>query len=53
MKFCWDLEIHILHHAGRGPVVGQWMLNELRSHCYKVSPGYFTLFCIAWNVSAG
>lgn len=32
-------KIHILHHAGEGPVVGQWMLNELRSHGYDVSPG--------------
>jgi PadR family transcriptional regulator, regulatory protein PadR len=30
---------HILHHAAEGPVVGQWMLNELRRHGYDVSPG--------------
>lgn len=30
---------HILHHAAKGPVVGQWMLNELRHHGYEVSPG--------------
>ena len=32
-------KIHILHHAGEGPVVGQWMLQELREHGYDVSPG--------------
>lgn len=30
---------HILHHAGEGPVVGQWMLRELWQHGYQVSPG--------------
>jgi len=32
-------KIHILHHAAEGPVVGQWMLEELRHHGYLVSPG--------------
>lgn len=32
-------KIHILHHAAEGPVVGQWMLKELRRHGYDVSPG--------------
>lgn len=32
-------KVHILHHAGEGPVVGNWMLEELREHGYKVSPG--------------
>jgi PadR family transcriptional regulator PadR len=32
-------KIHILHHAAEGPVVGQWMLEELRRHGYEVSPG--------------
>jgi len=30
---------HILHHAAEGPVVGQWMIRELRRHGYEVSPG--------------
>ena len=30
---------HILHHAAEGPVVGQWMMKELRRHGYDVSPG--------------
>lgn len=32
-------KIHILHHAAEGPVVGQWMLQELRRHGYDLSPG--------------
>jgi PadR family transcriptional regulator, regulatory protein PadR len=32
-------KVHILHHAGEGAVVGQWMMEELRSHGYQVSPG--------------
>jgi PadR family transcriptional regulator, regulatory protein PadR len=32
-------KIHILHHAAEGPVVGQWMIRELRHHGYEVSPG--------------
>ena len=32
-------KVHILHHADEGPVVGQWMLKELRRHDYDVSPG--------------
>jgi DNA-binding PadR family transcriptional regulator len=33
-------KIHILHHAadGRG-VYGQWMLEELHRHGYRLSPG--------------
>ena len=32
-------KVHILHHADEGPLVGQWMLHELREHGYTVSPG--------------
>ena len=32
-------KVHILHHASEGPVVGNWMLGELREHGYDVSPG--------------
>ncbi len=32
-------KIHIIFHASKGPVVGQWMLQELRRHGYDVSPG--------------
>jgi DNA-binding PadR family transcriptional regulator len=30
---------HILHHAEREGVVGQWMILELRRHGYEISPG--------------
>jgi len=32
-------KVHILHHAAAHPVVGQWMLAELRRHGYEISPG--------------
>jgi PadR family transcriptional regulator PadR len=32
-------KIHILHHAGERGVYGQWMLEELARHGYRLSPG--------------
>jgi DNA-binding PadR family transcriptional regulator len=32
-------KIHILHHAEEGGVYGQWMLEELQRHGYRLSPG--------------
>ncbi|HLP10036.1 MAG TPA: helix-turn-helix transcriptional regulator [Opitutaceae bacterium] len=32
-------KVHVLHHAGQGEVVGNWLLEELREHGYEVSPG--------------
>ncbi len=32
-------KVHILHHAANEPVIGQWVLRELRRHGYEVSPG--------------
>jgi DNA-binding PadR family transcriptional regulator len=32
-------KVHILHHAAEEPVVGQWVMRELRRHGYEVSPG--------------
>jgi PadR family transcriptional regulator PadR len=31
--------IHILHHAGEQGIYGQWMLEELQRHGYRLSPG--------------
>ena len=44
-------KIHILHHAadGRG-VYGQWMLEELSHHGYRLSPG--TLYPILARMAA-
>ena len=32
-------KVHILHHADEAPIQAHWMLEELREHGYKVSPG--------------
>ena len=32
-------KIHILHHAEEQGVYGQWMLEELGRHGYRLSPG--------------
>jgi PadR family transcriptional regulator, regulatory protein PadR len=33
------VRIHILHHAAEGPVYGQWIIEELARHGYRLSPG--------------
>jgi DNA-binding PadR family transcriptional regulator len=33
------IRLHILHHAAKGDVFGQWMIEELASHGYRLSPG--------------
>ncbi len=43
-------KVHILHHAAEGPLVGQWMLHELREHGYHVSPG--TLYPVLRRMEA-
>jgi DNA-binding PadR family transcriptional regulator len=32
-------KIHILHHAAEHGIYGQWMLEELHHHGYRLSPG--------------
>ena len=32
-------KVHILHHAAEHPIIGQWVLRELRRHGYDISPG--------------
>ena len=32
-------KVHILHHADEQGVYGQWMLDELHRHGYRLSPG--------------
>ena len=32
-------KVHILHHAAEHPIIGQWVLTELRRHGYDISPG--------------
>jgi len=32
-------KVHILHHAAEHPIIGHWVLTELRRHGYDISPG--------------
>jgi len=33
------IRLHILHHAVEGEIYGQWMIDELARHGYRLSPG--------------
>ena len=33
------VRLHVLHHAVKEPVVGFWMMEELRRHGYRLSSG--------------
>ena len=33
------IRLHILHHAAEGDLYGQWMIEELAHHGYKLSAG--------------
>jgi DNA-binding PadR family transcriptional regulator len=33
------IRLHILHHAAEGDLYGQWMIEELARHGYRLSPG--------------
>ena len=33
------IRLHILHHASESEFYGQWMIHELASHGYTLSPG--------------
>ncbi len=33
------VRLHILHHAVEGELYGQWMIEELACHGYRLSPG--------------
>lgn len=33
------IRMHILHHAADGDLYGQWMIEELSHHGYKISAG--------------
>ncbi|MFH0849433.1 MAG: PadR family transcriptional regulator [Candidatus Bathyarchaeota archaeon] len=37
--FLGFIKIHILHHASKEPIFGTGIMEEIRSHGYKVSPG--------------
>jgi PadR family transcriptional regulator PadR len=33
------VRLHILHHASKHDVYGQWIIEELARHGYRLSPG--------------
>lgn len=33
------VRLHVLHHASQGPIFGLWIIEELREHGYRLSPG--------------
>lgn len=33
------VRLHVLHHAVEGEIYGQWMIEELARHGYRLSPG--------------
>ena len=33
------IRLHVLHHAAKHPIFGNWMIEELEEHGYKISPG--------------
>lgn len=33
------VRLHVLHHAAEEPIYGQWMIDELAHHGYRLSPG--------------
>ena len=41
------IRMHVLYHAAEGGVYGNWMIEELRHHGYKISPG--TLYPVSYT----
>lgn len=33
------IRLHVLHHAAEAPIYGGWIIEELRRHGYRISPG--------------
>ena len=33
------IRLHVLHHAAQHEIYGQWMIDELARHGYRLSPG--------------
>lgn len=48
--FLGFIQIHILHHAKKEPFYGVWMIEELKSHGYEMSPG--TLYPILHSMES-
>jgi PadR family transcriptional regulator PadR len=45
------VKLHILHHAEESPVYGLWLIQELKEHGYRLSPGtlYPHLHTMEWT----
>jgi DNA-binding PadR family transcriptional regulator len=37
--FLGFIQVHILYHAEQAPIYGAWLIEELASHGYALSPG--------------
>lgn len=37
--FAGLIRLHVLHHAAEREIYGQWMIEELARHGYRLSPG--------------
>ncbi len=48
--FLGFIQIHILHHAGKEPIYGVRMIEELHDHGYDMSPG--TLYPLLHNMES-
>lgn len=48
--FLGFIQIHILHHAQKEPFYGSWMIEELATHGYDISPG--TLYPLLHNMES-
>src|SRR3954453_12045637 len=33
------IRLHVLHHAAEMEIYGQWMIDDLANHGYRLSPG--------------
>ncbi|MEW5920500.1 MAG: PadR family transcriptional regulator [Bacillota bacterium] len=37
--FLGFIQVHVLYHAGEGPIYGSWIIEELKRHGYDISAG--------------
>ena len=46
------IRLHVLHHAAEQEIYGQWMIDELAHHGYRLSPERCTRCCTRWSATA-
>jgi len=44
------IRLHVLYHAGQGPVYGMWLIDELARHGYRMSAG--TLYPVLHSLAS-